>query len=100
MGYMLFMFIIGDGDIKIVLMDNCDIGSFVVKIIVDERILNRFVFVYGDLKMMNEFWRDVESIFEMIVVKSYVCCIFDGFVFFFLGVLEFLNLKLGVWEYC
>jgi hypothetical protein len=82
-GYMPPMPIIGDGDTKIALTDNRDIGSFVAKIIVDERTLNRLVFAHGDLKTTNELWRDVESISEMTVVKSHVCCIPDGLVSLF-----------------
>ncbi|KAM0324906.1 hypothetical protein ACHAQA_007872 [Verticillium albo-atrum] len=64
--------IIGDGDVKIALTDNRDIGRFVARIIADGRTLNRSVFAYGDLKTLNEAWSDVESISGVAVDKGHV----------------------------
>lgn len=88
--YVQPMPIIGDGNVKIALTDNRDIGKIVARVIADKRTLNRLVFAHGDVKTLSEAWKDVEDISGLAVVKEHVSLILDGSSFC-LGILELLG---------
>jgi hypothetical protein len=54
--------IIGDGDVKIGLTDNRDIGSVVAKVIADKLTINRSVFFFGEVATLSEVWKVVEEV--------------------------------------
>ena len=47
---------VGDGAVPWALADNCDIGSFVVRVIADSKTLNKSVFVYSEGLTRNKVW--------------------------------------------
>lgn len=52
----------GDGNIPTALTDLADIGRYVARIIVDDRTLNRYVFVYNELWTLNQIYSHLELI--------------------------------------
>ncbi|KAL2111863.1 hypothetical protein VUR80DRAFT_9156 [Thermomyces stellatus] len=64
--------IVGDGDQKFALTDMADIGTYVAQIIADPRTLNRHVFVYTEVRSMNEMWDIMATVSGETPQKDYV----------------------------
>lgn len=55
-------YIAGDGESPTAMTHLADIGRYVARVIVDDRTLNRYVFVYNELWTMNQIYAHFESI--------------------------------------
>lgn len=64
--------IVGDGNVPSALTDLRDIGRYVARIIVDDRTLNKYVFVYNELWTQNQIFDLVEKLSREKVDRIYV----------------------------
>lgn len=64
--------IVGDGNVPWALVDNRDIGKYVAKIIADPAMLNKSVFVYGEVLTQNDIWETLEKVSGESLVRKYV----------------------------
>ncbi|KAK4503395.1 hypothetical protein PRZ48_004310 [Zasmidium cellare] len=64
--------IVGEGDTKSALTDLRDIGRYIARIIVDERTLNKYVFVYNELWTQNEMFALTEKLFGEKMERKFV----------------------------
>lgn len=69
--------ITGDGNVKTALIDNRDIGKYVVRIIQDPRTLNRDVFIYNEIWTENDILNLVEKISGETLPRNHVSTLFD-----------------------
>lgn len=55
------------------LTDLRDIGSYVAKIIIDDRTVNQYVFCYGELLSQEEVFAKMEKLSGEKIERKYVC---------------------------
>jgi hypothetical protein len=64
--------IVGEGNIPIAFADAREIGKFVVRIISDQRTLNKMVFCYNEILTTNQIWDMLEKLSGETVPRVYV----------------------------
>lgn len=67
--------IVGDGETPLALINNRDIGKFVVRIVSDPKTLNQMVFCYSEVLTFNQIWEVLEKTSDETIPREHVSAI-------------------------